>query len=189
MADRKPTEQTTVTTDAGMGTGFRFSPHVLVFGLTFVAIFYAAQGAVLGFIHAWWGDSFQQVEFVMDEWRPNDGYPYIAGHITGWTQDSPFHVAGAVVGDKRVAQAVPSLAFEKGARLPVWWSNDAPFFSYNGELTNAIPVAAMPTRPGWGQFLLYGLLTLVVAVGGFIGTVWVAARFSRGGGTLTTGRR
>ena len=30
-----------------LATGWRFSPQVLVFGLTFVSIFYAAQGAVV----------------------------------------------------------------------------------------------------------------------------------------------
>jgi len=182
MADGK-SDGPVVTTDAGLGTGFRFSPHVLVFGLTFVAIFYAAQGAVVGFVFAWWGASYRQVEFVMDEWRPNEGYPYIAGTVVGSSAPSPFHLAGAVVDGKRVVERVPSLVYEKGARVPVWWSDEAPFFSYNGELTNAVPVAALPARPGWGQVLLYGLLTLVAAVAGFALTVYVAARFSRGSGT------
>ena len=185
MADRKAsTQQPTVTTDAGLGIGFRFSPQVLVFGLTFVAIFYAAQGAVVGFVHAWWGGTFRQVEFVMDEWRPNDGHPYVAGHIAGSTSDAPFHLAGAEAGGKRVVERGTSIDYEKGARVAVWWSDEAPFFSYNGEWTNAIPVAAMPIRPGWGQVALYGLLTLVVAVAGFALTAWVAARFSRSSGTL-----
>ena len=176
MAQRDPP---TVTTDAGLKTGFRFSPHVIVFGLTFVAIFYAAQGAVVGFVHAWWRDTYRQVEFVMDEWRPNEGYPYIAGHITGSQEPSPFHLPGAVVDGKRVAQEAPAIAYEKGTKVPVWWSDQAPTFVYNGEPVNGIPVAARPELYGWGRVFLFGLLTIAVAIGGFVVTVWVAARFSR----------
>jgi hypothetical protein len=180
MAERK-TEAPTVTTDAGLKMGWRFSPHVIVFGLTFVAIFYAAQPVVIAFIHAWWSDSFRQVEFVMDEWRPNEGYPYIKGHLGPGDAESPFHLPGVVVDGKRVSKEVPSLAFDKGTSVPVWWSDDAPFFTYNGEVTNAIPVAALPVRPGWGRVLLFGFLTIVVAIAGFLATVWVAARWSRRG--------
>ena len=174
-------EQQPVTTDAGLRTGFRFSPQVIVFGLTFVAIFYAAQGAVVGFVHAWWSDSYRQVEFVMDEWRPNDGYPYIAGHLAGSADPAPFHLPGAIVGARRVAKEAPSIAFEPGARVPVWWSDAAPTFVYNGEPVNGVPVAALPVRPGWGQVLAHALATLAVAVAGLAATLWVAARFSRRG--------
>lgn len=181
MVDKRgaAAERPAVTTDPGLGMGVRFSPHVLVFGLTFVAIFYAAQGAVVGFVHAWWDDSYRQVEFVMDEWRDNDGSPYIAGHLAGSSEPSPFHLPGSVVGGKRMMLEVPSAGFEPGKRVPVWYSAEAPMFSYNGEWTNGIPVAALPTRPGWGQVALWGLVTLGVAVAGFAATVGVAARFSR----------
>ena len=169
----------TASTDAGHGMGLRFSPHVIVWGLTFVAIFFAAQGAVVGFVHAWWHDSYRQVEFVMDEWRPNEGVPYIAGHLAGSNEPAPFHLPGALVGDRRVAKEAPSIAFEAGARVPVWWSDAAPTFVYNGEPVNGIPVAALPVRPGWGQVLAYGLLTIVVALAGFATTIGVAARFAR----------
>ena len=177
MAGRE--QPPTVTTDAGLRTGFRFSPHVIVFGLTFVAIFYAAQGAVVAFVHAWWGDSYRQVEFVMDEWRPNEGYPYIAGHLAGSTDPAPFHLPGALAGERRVAKEAPSIAFVPGASVPVWWSDEAPTFVYNGEPVNGIPVAAMPVRPGWGRVIAHALLTLAVAVAGFAATVWVAARYAR----------
>lgn len=164
-----------------LASGWRFSPQVIVFGLTFVAIFYAAQGAVVAFVHAWWGDSFRRVEFVMDEWRPNDGAPYIAGHLAGSGEPSPFHLPGALVGTRRVAQEAPSIDYAPGTRVPVWWSAQAPLFTYNGEAVNAIPVAALPVRPGWGKFVVHALLTLAVAIGGFALTAWVAVRFARSG--------
>ena len=164
-----------------LATGWRFSPQVIVFGLTFVAIFYAAQGAVIAFVHAWWSDSFRQVEFVMDEWRPNEGYPYITGHLAGSSESSPFWLPGAVVGDRRVAKEAPSIDYAPGTSVPVWWSEKAPTFTYNDAPVNAIPVVAMPERPGWGRFVLQGFLTLVVAIAGFLATAWVASRFARAG--------
>ena len=170
-----------MTTGAGLGSGFRFSPHVLVLGLTFVAMFYAAQGAVVGFVHAWWGGSYGQVEFVMDEWRPNDGYPIIAGHLAESDEPAPFHLAGATVDGRRVMLDLPTVSFAPGTRVPVWYSPQAPLFSYNGESTNGVPVAALPTRPGWGQVASWGLATIAVASAGFAATAWVAGRFSRAG--------
>ena len=164
-----------------LASGWRFSPQVIVFGLTFVAIFYAAQGAVVAFVHAWWSDSFRQVEFVMDEWRPNEGYPYIAGHLAGSSEPSPFHLPGALVGNLRVAKEAPTIAYAPGTRVPVWWSEEAPLFTYNDTPVNAIPVAALPVRPGWGKVVVHGVLTLVVAIAGFLATAWVAARFARSG--------
>ena len=164
-----------------LASGWRFSPQVIVFGLTFVAMFYAAQGAVVAFVHAWWSDSFHEVTFVMDEWRPNDGYPYIAGHLAGSSEPSPFHLPGAVVGGQRVAKEAPSIPYVPGTRVPVWWSDKAPQFVYNGEATNGVPVAAMPVRPGWGKVIVHGLVTIVVAIGGLLATAWVAARFARSG--------
>ena len=173
-------EVPTVTTDAGLRTGFRFSPHVIVFGLTFVAMFYAAQGAVVAFGHAWWNDSSRQVVFVLDEWRPNDGYPYITGTLADGSE-APFGLDGAVVDGKRVMKEVPSVAYERGSRIRGWWSDSAPSFSYHGASTNAIPVAAMASLPGFGPVLGWGVLTRVAAVAGFALTGWVATRFARSG--------
>jgi hypothetical protein len=175
--DRQPD----AASDARLGMGFRFSPQVIVFGLTFVAIFYAAQGAVVGFVHAWWRDSYRQVEFVMDEWRPNEGDPYIAGHLAGSGDDAPFHLPGSVVDGRRVLEEAPSIAFAERARVTVWWSDTAPAFSYGGETTNAIPVAVRPDLSGWGRVIAHGLMTIAVAVAGFAATAWVAVRFARRG--------
>ena len=164
-----------------MALGWRFNPQVIVFGLTFVAIFYAAHGAVIAFVHAWWSDSYRQVEFVMDEWRPNEGTPYIAGHLDGSSEPSPFHLPGAVLGGRRVSKEAPTIDYAPGTRVPVWWSDEAPLFVYDGEATNGVPVAAMPVRPGWGKVIAHGLLTLGAAIGGFLATAWVGSRFARSG--------
>ncbi len=160
------------------GTGFRFSPHVLVFGLTFVAIFYAAQGAVVSFAYAWWDSSYRQVEFVMEEWHPNEGVPYISGHFANSKEPPPIHLPGAVVDGRRVVQDAPAVAFEAGRGVPIWFSPDAPLSTYNGEAMNGVPVATLPQRPGWGRFVMHAGLTLVVAAVGFLATAWVANRFS-----------
>jgi hypothetical protein len=169
------------TTGATLRTGWRFSPQVIVFGLTFVAIFYAAQGAVVGFAQAWWRDSYRPVAFVMDEWRPNDGFPYIAGHLAGSQAPAPFHLPGEVVGGRRVVEGAPSIAFAPGARVEVWWSDEAPTFVYNGEAVNGVPLAVQPALYGWGRVAAHALLTVVVALAGFAATAWVAARFARRG--------
>lgn len=182
MTERKDHEkppQEVVTTDAGLGMGIRFSPQVIPFMLTIAAMFFAAQGAFVSFVHLWYGKSYRQVEFVMDEWRPNDGVPYVAGHLDGSTEPPPFHLPGKVVGGARVLQDAPSIAFEPGRVVRVWYSPDAPLTSYNGESANGIPVDGLPVRPGWGRLLASVALTIAVGVAGLFATGWVARRFAR----------
>lgn len=183
-----PPAAPTLTTDAGLGWGVRFSPQVLVFMATFLALYFVAHGAVIAFVHAFWDDSYRQVSFVMDEWRPNDGTPYIAGHLDGSSEPSPFHLPGAVVDGRRVALEAPSIVFERGAHVAVWYSPEAPMFSYAGEWSNGVPVAALPTRPGWGTFAVHALASLAVLLLGLWLTLWVAVRFARGWGS-TAARR
>ena len=162
-----------------MAAGVRFSPQVIPFILTFVAMFYAAQGAFVSFIHLWYGKSYRQVEFVMDEWRENAGHPYVAGHLAPGAEPSPFHLPGRVADGKRVLEEAPGVTFEAGKLVKVWYSPDAPFTSYNGESANGVPVDALPERPGWGRFLLGVVLTIAAAVLGFLTTGWVGTRFAR----------
>lgn len=157
----------------------RFSPQVIPFMLTFVAMFFAAQGAFVSLVHLWYGDSYRQVEFVMDEWRPNEGYPYVAGHLAGTSEPSPFHLPGLAKDGKRVLEEAPSVAFEPGRSVAVWYSPDAPLMSYNGEYVNGVPVAALPERPGWGRLLLSVAMVIAAAVIGFFVTAWVGARWAR----------
>lgn len=168
----------------GLRFGLRFSPQAFVIVATGAAMFYAAQGAVMGFVHAYWNDSFRQVPFVMDEWRSNDGAPYVAGHLADSGEPSPFHLPGAEVDGRRVLKEAPAIAFESGATVPVWYSSEAPLFSYNRQWTNAVPVAALPERPGWGRFLAHSVLTLVIAIVGLRATWWVFLRYSVRSGSL-----
>jgi hypothetical protein len=178
-AQKDPGAQPSATSSQSrIPTGFRFSPHVLVFGLTAVAVFYAAQGAFISFTYAWHDKSYRQVEFVMDEWRPNEGYPYVKGHLANTTEDAPFHLPGAVVDGKRVLAEAPAIPYVAGTVVPTWYSPDATLSGYNDEHANGVPVAAVPERPGWGKFLMHVVFTLVVAVVGFLLMVWVASRFS-----------
>ena len=157
----------------------RFSPQVIPFMLTFVAMFYAAQGAFVAAVHLWYGESFRQVEFAMGEWRPNDGVPYVAGTIVGSSEPAPFHLPGKIVDGKRVLAEAPSVGYAAGRVVKVWYSPDAPLASYNGEGVNAVPVDALPERPGWGRLLASLGTTLLAAVVGLAVTVWVANRWAR----------
>lgn len=168
-----------VTTDAGLGLGLRFSPQVVPFMLTIAAMFFAFQGAFVSIVHLWHGSSYRQVEFVMDEWRPNEGHPYVAGHVADSADPPPFHLPGAVIDGRRVLQDAPSVAFEAGRAVKVWYSPDAPLTSYNGEGVNAIPVDGLPVRPGWGRLLTSLALTIAVGIAGLFATGWVARRWAR----------
>lgn len=157
---------------------FRFSPQVIPFMLTIAAIFFAAQGAFVSAVHLWYGSSYRQVEFAMEEWRPNEGSPYVAGAIAGSSEPSPFHLPGKVVDGRRVLAEAPAVPFEAGRTVKVWYSPDAPLMSYNGEAVNAVPVDGLPERPGWGRLLASLATTIVVAIVGFFATGWVANRWS-----------
>ncbi len=65
--------------------GVQFSPHVIVFLLTLLAAIPPLRGAIVSGVYSWWDKTYTKVEYVMDEARPNDGSPYIAGHLAGST--------------------------------------------------------------------------------------------------------
>lgn len=160
---------------------FRFSPQVIPFLLTIAGMFFALQGAFVGFVYAWYDETYRQVEFVMERWEDNAGSPYVAGTWNGSGEPPPFQLPGAVVGGRRVLQEAPAIPFEAGRIVKVWYSPDAPLTSWNGESANAVPVEAVPVRPGWGRVLGSLAMTLAVAVAGFFATVFVANRWARQG--------
>lgn len=168
--------------------GFRFSPQAIVIVATGAAMFYAAQGAVMGFVHAYWNESFRQVAFVMEDWHPNEGSPYVSGRLADAQEPSPFHLPGAEVGGRRVLEEAPSVAYEPGATVRVWYSSEAPTFAYNRQWTNAVPVAALPERPGWGRFAVHALMTLAIAIVGMRAAWWVFQRYAIRAGTLPVRR-
>ena len=183
MADA-PSPNPSGSSGAGLRFGFRFSPQAFVIVATGAAMFYAAQGAVMGFVHAWWNDSSRQERFVMEEWHPNEGAPYVSGRFADSPEPPPFHLPGAEIGGRRVLKEAPSVAFEPEATIPVWYSREAPTFAYNRQWTNAVPVAALPERPGWGRFVVHALLTLAIAIIGMRATWWVFQRYSVRAGSL-----
>ena len=110
----------------GVRWGARFSPQVLVFVATLAFASRPLKGAIIAGVFWWWGDTYQQVEFVMDEAQVNDGYPFIDGHLDGSTEVT--RIAGMMVGDQiapdgapggsvLARQAHPYLAVAHGARL------------------------------------------------------------------------
>jgi hypothetical protein len=66
-------------------TSFRFAPHVLVFPLVILITLPVLRELLVSWNYWWYGPSYRQVTYVMDEFRPNGGSPYIAGHFEGET--------------------------------------------------------------------------------------------------------
>ena len=167
--------------------GVRFSPHVIVFMFTLLAAVPPLRGAIVSGVHWWWDKTYTQVEYVMDEARPNDGAPYIAGHLAGSTDQH--NLVGLMQGTTMVVKALPQEAFAPGKRIPIWHSEDAPNFVVFGDEVNDLPVAALPKRPGLPSFLGYSAWLLATLVVGFGVMGWVAHRWSRTYGDLPMRRR
>jgi len=160
----------------------RFSPHVIVLLLTLLAAVPPLKGAIISGVNWWWGKTYTEVEYVMDEAQPNDGSPYIAGHITGSTDQR--NLVGLMQGATMAVKAVPQEAFAPGKRIPIWHSADAPNFVVFGAEVNDVPVAAVPERPGLLSFLGHIAWLFATLVVGFGLMGWVASRWSRTYGNL-----
>lgn len=159
-------------------TRFRFSPHVLAFGGTFLLAFYPFREAVGTFVYWRHGPSYRQLDFVVTEVVPNEGYAYARGLLqpggTEWILEVENAPAGAVVA------AAPQLPATPGARIRVWWSDAAPTIGFGpGRSTRIVPVAARPTLPGLPHLLLWSLLTLAAFWAGLWVTVRIAMRYAR----------
>jgi hypothetical protein len=166
--------------------GARFSPHVIVFLLTLLAAIPPLRGAIVSGINWWWDKTYTKVEYVMDEARPNDGSPYIAGHLAGSTDQR--NLVGLMHGTTMVVKAFPQEAFAPGKRIPIWHSANAPNFVVFGDEVNDVPVAAFPERPGLHNFLGYLTWLLATLIVGFGLMGWVAHRWSRTYGNMPTRR-
>ena len=162
--------------------GVRVSPHVIVFLLTLLAAIPPLKGAIISGIHWWWDKSYEQIQYVMDEARPNEGAPYIAGHLDGSTDQH--NLVGQMRGTAMVVKALPEAAFAPGKRILLWHSADAPNFVVFGDEVNDMPVAALPQRPGLPAFLAYLAWLLGTSLVGFGAMVWVGNRWSRDYGEL-----
>ncbi len=132
---------------ARLSTRLRFSPQVLVVLALAVPFFYCVREAIGAGIYAWYGATYRQVEFVAEEARPNDGYPYAYGHME--PGEEPMHQPLLPRGEGWVMAEDPTVAFAPGVRVAVWWSPQAPITGYGrGRYTNGMLVARLPTLPG-----------------------------------------
>ncbi|MEO8507449.1 MAG: hypothetical protein ABI593_07450 [Betaproteobacteria bacterium] len=155
----------------------RVSPHILVLLLTLLAAILPLRGAIVSGVHWWWDHSYAKVDYVMDEAEPNAGYPYIAGHLAGDTEQ--YNLVGLMKDGRIVVMALPEEAFAPGKHIAIWHSPDAPNFVVFGDEVNDIPVASLPARPGLPMFLAYLAWLAATWVIGIGLMAWVAARWSR----------
>lgn len=127
------------------------------------------------------------VEYIMDEARPNDGYPYIAGPLSGSTDQR--NLVGLMQGTTMVVKALPQEAFAPGKSILIWHSEEAPNFLVFGDEVNDVPVAAMLERPGLFSLLVHLVWLFATLIVGFGLMGWVAYRWSRTYGNLPMRRR
>ena len=160
----------------------RFSPQVIVFLLTLLAAIPPLRSAIVSDTYWWWNKTYAQVEYVMDEARPNDGSPYIAGHLAGSTEQT--NLLGQMLGTTMVVKGVPHETFAPGKSISIWHFGDAPNSIVFGEAVNDVPVAMLPERPGLIALLGYLAWLLATVVVGLGLTGWVASRWSRTYGSM-----
>lgn len=174
----------------GVRWGARFSPQVIVLVATLAIASRPLKGAIITGVLWWWGDTYQQVEFVMDEAQINEGYPYIDGHLDGSTELT--RITGMMVGDAIAPDGAPAEAFAPGKRLMIWHSPSAPDFGVEGASVNRFAVAARPVLPGLAAFLAYVGATVVLLWAGLWATGWAGRRRARRWGQIEirgSGRR
>ncbi len=162
--------------------GARFSPQVLVLVATLAFASRPLKGAIIAGVFWWWGDTYQQVEFVMDDAQVNDGYPFIDGHVEGTTDVT--RITGMMVGDAVAPDGAPGEVFAPGRRVRIWRSPTAPDFGVEGASVNELSVAARPELPGLGAFLGYVAATIVMLWAGLWATAWAGRRWARRGGQI-----
>ena len=160
-----------------MTSGARFSPQVIVLVATLAFASRPLKGAIIAGVFWWWGDTYQQVEFVMDDAQVNDGYPFIDGHLDGSTEVT--RITGMMVGDAIAPDGAPEEVFAPGRRIRIWRSPTAPDFGVEGASVNELSVAARPELPGLPSFAGYLAATAIFLWAGFKATAYVAARWSR----------
>lgn len=157
---------------AGVVYRLRFHPQVLVLLAAVGLAFFGLRGAIGDSIYWWWGPTYRQVDFVMDEASPNDGTPIIRGRLD--PGDEAAVLEARLTGTVFAVMADPGATFEAGRRLRVWWSPEAPIVGLGpGRSTQYMPVSALPRLPG----LLSLLGNLGLAAAPFVGAAFVLGRF------------
>lgn len=166
----------------GIRWGAGFSPQVLVLVATLAVASRPLKGAIIAGVFWWWGDTYQQVEFVMDEAQVNDGAPFIDGRVDGTTDVT--RITGMMVGSAVAPDGAPGEVFAPGRRVRIWRSPTAPDFGVEGASVNEFSVAARPELPGLGAFLGYVTATIVMLWAGFRATGWAGRRWARRWGQI-----
>jgi hypothetical protein len=166
----------------GVRWGARFSPQVLVLVATLAVASRPLKGAIITGVFWWWGDTYQQVEFVMDDAQINDGAPFIDGHVDGTTDVT--RITGMMAGDAVAPDGAPGEVFAPGRRVRIWQSPTAPDFGVEGASVNEFSVAARTELPGLGAFLDYVAATVVTLSAGFWATGWAGRRWARRWGQI-----
>lgn len=184
MSDEPPRGGPAAAQDAApdLRWGARFSPQVLVLVATLAVASRPLKGAIITGVFWWWGDSYTQVEFVMDDAQVNEGFPFIDGRVEGTTDVT--RITGMMVGDAVAPDGAPGEVFAPGRRVRIWRSPSAPDFGVEGASVNEFSVAARPELPGLGSFLGYVAATIVMLWAGLWATAWAGRRWARRGGQI-----
>jgi len=187
MSDEPAASDTPASAQPRARWGAHFSPHLLVFVATLAIASRPLKGAIIAGVFWWWGDTYQQVEFVMHEAQVNDGAPFIDGRVEG--VPDTVRITGTMVGEAVAPDGAPGEVFAPGRRIRLWRSPTAPDFGVEGASVNELSVAARAELPGLGTLLAYLAATYVILRAGFWATAWVAARWARRWGEIDTRRR
>jgi len=167
---------------ARIRSGARFSPQVIVLVATLAFASRPLKGAIIAGVFWWWGDTYQQVEFVMDDAQVNDGYPFIDGHLEGSTD--VIRVTGMMMGGEIAPEGSPQDVFAPGKRITIWRSPSAPDVGVEWTPVNDVPVTARAVLPGLGTFLGYVGATVGMLWAGLWATAWAGRRWDRRGGQI-----
>lgn len=154
----------------------RFNPQVLVFAVALLCAWPAIAGLVVSGIHVIWSGSYRQVDYRMDEARPNVGVPYITGTLS--TTGDVHLVSARKMGERYLVGEQGGDEFAPGKTIKLWWSPSAPDILIQGQRTNGVPVSALPERPGVLVFLGYVIwLAAVILIAAFVAG-WVSRRLA-----------
>ena len=187
MSDEPAASDTPASAQPRARWGARFSPHLLVFVATLAFASRPLKGAIIAGVFWWWGDTYQQVEFVMHEAQVNDGAPFIDGWVEGVAD--AVRITGMMVGEAIAPDGAPGEVFAPGRRIRLWRSPTAPDSGEQGASVNEVSVAARPELPGLKTVVAYLAATVVILWAGFWATARLAARRTRRWGAIDMPQR
>lgn len=166
--------------ERGRGSGPRLSPQALVLVATLAIASRPLKGAIIAGVFWWWGDTYQQVEFVMDQAQVNEGAPYIDGHLNG--ESAVTRLTGMMVGERVAPDGAPGEVFAPGKRLLIWQSRAAPDFGEEGASVNRLAVVSRPELPGLAAVLSHLAMTIATLAAGRWAMAWTGRWWARRAG-------